>query len=73
MKVTTDSHRAKTARKMVLELLMSDQPNRDKAHDPDSLLWYWADKVGIDSSRFEGRKMPANDSSHPAMAFNLDD
>jgi formate dehydrogenase major subunit len=72
MEVTTNSHRAKTARKMVLELLMSDQPDRAKAHDPDSLLWYWADKVGIDSSRFERREMPTNDSSHPAMAVNLD-
>ena len=72
MQVTTDSHRAKTARKMVFELLMTDQPDRNKAHDPESLLWYWADKVGIDSSRFERREMPAHDSSHPAMAVNLD-
>ncbi len=72
MKVTTDSHRAKTARKMVLELLLSDQPERAKAHDPDSLLWYWADQAGIDNSRFEHREMPACDISHPAMAVNLD-
>ena len=72
MQVTTDSQRATTARKMVLELLVSDQPDRAKAHDPDSLLWYWADKAGVDSSRFEAREMPANDSSHPAMAVNLD-
>ena len=72
MQVTTDSQRAITARKMVLELLVSDQPNRAKAHDPDSLLWYWADKAGVSSSRFEPREMPANDSSHPAMAVNLD-
>lgn len=72
MKVTTDSHRAKTARKMVIELLMSDQPERAKAHDPDSLLWHWADHVGVDSSRFERREMPETDSSHPAMAVNLD-
>jgi formate dehydrogenase major subunit len=72
MQVTTDSQRAITARKMVLELLVSDQPNRAKAHDPDSLLWYWADKAGVSSSRFEPREMPTNDSSHPAMAVNLD-
>lgn len=72
MQVTTDSQRAITARKMVLELLVSDQPNRAKAHDPESLLWYWADKAGVSSSRFEPREMPANDSSHPAMAVNLD-
>ncbi len=72
MKVTTDSQRATTARKMVLELLISDQPERAAAHDPDSLLWHWADKAGISDSRFERRDMPANDSSHPAMAVNLD-
>ena len=72
MQVITDSQRAITARKLVLELLVSDQPNRAKAHDPDSLLWYWADKAGVSSSRFEPREMPANDSSHPAMAVNLD-
>ncbi|NQW01387.1 MAG: (2Fe-2S)-binding protein, partial [Rhodospirillales bacterium] len=72
MKVTTDSQRAKTARKMVIELLLADQPERVQAHDPDSLLWQWADKAGISDSRFESRTMPATDSSHPAMAVNLD-
>ena len=35
MKVTTGSDRAKTARKMVFDLLVSDQPDRaTAAHDP---------------------------------------
>src|ERR1700757_4029397 len=39
MKVKTQTDRAKTARKMVAELLLTDQPVREEAHDPDSELW----------------------------------
>jgi formate dehydrogenase major subunit len=72
MKVKTASERAKSARKMVFELLMADQPERDVAHDPDSRLWHWADNVGVADSRFAPRDMPAPDPSHPAMRVNLD-
>ena len=72
MKVKTASERAKSARKMVFELLMADQPERDVAHDPDSRLWHWADNVGVADSRFAPRDRPAPDPSHPAMRVNLD-
>ena len=36
MKVKTATDRAKTARRMVAELLMADQPPRPVAHDPES-------------------------------------
>src|SRR5271169_4371360 len=36
MKVKTQTERAKTARKMVAELLVTDQPAVDVAHDPIS-------------------------------------
>src|ERR1700680_3654877 len=39
MKVKTQTARAKTARRMVVELLMADQPPKDVAHDPVSELW----------------------------------
>src|SRR5512141_843845 len=39
MKVKAVSERAKTARQMVFELLMSDQPKRETAHDPLSKFW----------------------------------
>src|SRR5256885_11799044 len=42
MKVNAVSDRAKTARKMVFELLMSDQPDRTTAPDPTSKFWNWA-------------------------------
>src|SRR5271157_1659119 len=36
MKVKTETDRAKTARRMVAELLLADQPAFDIAHDPES-------------------------------------
>src|SRR5947208_14649842 len=39
MKVRTQTDRAKTARRMVLELLLTDQPPKDVAHDPKSEFW----------------------------------
>ncbi len=72
MKVTTASDRADAARKMVMELLVADQPSREMAHDPNSRLWHWADEMGIDSSRFPSRETPQQDASHPAMRVQLD-
>jgi formate dehydrogenase major subunit len=73
MKVKAVSDRAKTARKMVMELLVTDQPERATSHDPQSKFWGWADKMGIDVGRFpERERMPAPDRSHVAMAVNLD-
>jgi formate dehydrogenase major subunit len=72
MKVRTASERAKASRRLVFELLMTDQPPRDSAHDPDSRFWKWSDRVGIEASRFEERDAPAADPSHIAMRVNLD-
>src|SRR5215218_2631286 len=45
MKVNTATERAKAARQMVFELLISDQPDRNtEAHDPSSKFWAWADR-----------------------------
>src|SRR5499433_2159446 len=72
MKVKTQTHRAKTARRMVVELLLTDQPPKDVAHDPQSEFWLTADRQGVTTSRFPRRAAPAPDRSHPAMAVNLD-
>jgi formate dehydrogenase major subunit len=72
MKVKTQTDRAKTARRMVVELLMADQPARDTAHDPESEFWKTALRQGVETSRFPHRAAPAADRSHPAMAVNLD-
>src|SRR6201993_4657574 len=72
MKVKTQTDRAKTARKMVAELLLTDQPAREQAHDPDSELWKVATRMNVEQGRFPRRETPAPDRSHPAMAVNLD-
>ncbi len=72
MKVKTATERARTARRMVMELLLADQPARATSHDPDSRLWQWADATDIADSRFPARATPADDMSHPAMAVQLD-
>jgi len=72
MKVKAASERAKTARQMVFELLISDQPARKTSHDPQSKFWAWADRMNIGASRFGQRAAPTPDRSHPAMAVNFD-
>jgi formate dehydrogenase major subunit len=73
MKVVTASDRARSARRMVFELLVSDQPDRaTDAHDPASKFWSWAERMGVAVGRFPKRRHPAPDRSHTAMAVNLD-
>ena len=72
MKVKSASARAISAQKMVMELLVADQPARETSHDPDSKFWNWAEKTGVTSSRFPAEQRWASDTSHPAMSVNLD-
>ena len=82
MVVNSASERAKKSRSMVMELLLADQPPRRVAHERDSKLWRWADKMSADNGsgalvadRFEARPasaVPIADASHPAMHVALD-
>lgn len=73
MVVRSASERAKKSQEMVFELLLADQPARDRAHDQESPFWHWVERMGIAAtSRFEPGKRPATDASHPAMSVNLD-
>jgi formate dehydrogenase major subunit len=72
MKVKTASDRAIAAQKMVMELLVADQPARETSHDPDSKFWHWAEKSGVTESRFPRAMRWQADASHPAMRVNLD-
>src|SRR5579871_5064404 len=72
MKVKTASERAVAAQKMVMELLVADQPTRETSHDPDSKFWHWAEKTGVTESRFPAAERWQSDASHPAMRVNLD-
>jgi formate dehydrogenase major subunit len=72
MVVNSAGERPEKSRRMVFELLAADQPPRGDAHDAGSKFWQWADRLGVDDSRFPAKEMPAADLSHPAMAVNLD-
>ncbi|MCW2236887.1 formate dehydrogenase subunit alpha [Azospirillum canadense] len=73
MRVRSASDKAKFARKMVIEMLVTDQPKREEAHDPNSSFWHWADHLEVSDSRFPRRESaPKPDFSHPAMAVQLD-
>src|SRR5881394_4665001 len=70
MEVTTNSPRALTSQKMVLELLMSDMG--EAPHTKVNKVANWAKKMGVGKPRFARREQPKADLSHPAIAVNLD-
>jgi len=75
MVVTTDQPREKQARRMVMELLVADQPAQEVAHDKSSHLWDMAATQDISESRFPAQEpdhIPLLDDSHVAMSVNLD-
>ena len=75
MVVNSQNERSTRARKMVMELLVADQPDRDEAHDRASHLWEMAEAQGVSESRFpalEPDRIPLLDDSHVAMRVNLD-
>ena len=57
---------------MVMELLVGDQPPRITAHDSNSKFWAWADTLQVEESRYPSRPAPAADTSHTAIAVNMD-
>src|SRR5213595_3589610 len=70
MEVTTDNPRSVASQKMVLELLLSDIP--EKSYTLDSELDHWAKALKVGKPRFESRYQPKADLSHAAIAVNLD-
>ena len=73
MKVKTQTDRAKTARRMVVELLLTDQPPQGRG--ARSGIGILADRRPAEHRRRAGlraARTPAPDRSHPAMAVNLD-
>jgi len=75
MVVSTEGAREVSARKMVMEMLLADQPAREVAHDRSSHLWDMAEQQGVTDSRFpamEAARVPLLDDSHVAMHVNLD-
>ncbi|MDB4111479.1 formate dehydrogenase subunit alpha [Yoonia sp.] len=75
MVITTDQPREKQARRMVMEMLVADQPAQDVAHDKSSHLWDMAAAQDVSTSRFPQQTpdhIPLLDDSHVAMSVNLD-
>ncbi len=72
MVVKTATDRAVKARRMVMELLLADQPPREDSPDRVSPFWHWAEAQRIETSRFPAHGILKPDLSHPAMAVNLD-
>jgi len=70
MRVRAESVRARSAQRMVLDLLKSDMP--DGAPWPDSELDAWCGKLAVTVPRFPRRAPVADDFSHPAIAVRLD-
>ena len=73
MKVKTATDRAKTARKMVAELLLTDQPAREVAHDPDFEFWKVATRiVGDLACRLVGQQLRHHARGPGAVGGGLD-
>jgi len=72
MQVQTASRRVVSARRVIFELLLADQPKRTEAPDPEAKLWAWAHKVGVSASKFAKSERWRTDDSHAAMRVNLD-
>jgi formate dehydrogenase major subunit len=71
MKVTTDSPRAVSAQKMVLELLLADMPEAEYTRKNE--VDVWAEKLGLGKPRFPStRAQPQRDDTHAAITVNLD-
>lgn len=75
MVVNSQNERSVTARKVVVEMLVADQPPLNTAHDQSSHFWKMAEMQNIAESRFpkiEVDRVPLIDASHLAMSVNLD-
>lgn len=70
LNVQTASPRARAAQRLVLELLQGDLPAVPLKRDDEVSLW--AQKLGVGPSRFPSRPAVQGDTSHPAIAVNLD-
>ncbi len=73
MKVNSaSSEKAQKTRKLVMELMVADQPKREVAHDKNSKMWQWADELAVDVSRFPAAPVREKDDSHTSIAVNMD-
>ena len=72
MVVQTASPRARTAQRLVLELLQADMPEAALSRDDELRVWSTALQADAAASRWPARPAVAGDSSHPAIHVNMD-
>jgi formate dehydrogenase major subunit len=70
MVVNSQSERALKSQRLVLELLQSDMT--ESQYTQHNELDYWSTQLAVGKPRFPARQQPAGDTSHPAIAVNLD-
>lgn len=70
MRVQSASDRARTAQRLVIELLRSDVP--DTSYRLGDELAYWSESLDVGRPRFPSRRQPPPDTSHPAIEVRLD-
>src|SRR5690606_7679926 len=51
MEVITNNERSETARRMVMELLLADQPKAEEKRDPAAEVWQRANAMDVRTSR----------------------
>ncbi|TCO82817.1 NAD-dependent formate dehydrogenase catalytic subunit /NAD-dependent formate dehydrogenase iron-sulfur protein [Plasticicumulans lactativorans] len=69
LQVRAASERARTAQRLVLELLVAETAGSAQA--VDSELTRWCAALGVGAARFAPRAQPAADASHPAITVDL--
>ena len=75
MEVITNNDKVEKSQKLVLELLLSDQPEKEKSHNQKSHFWEILQTNQISKTRFpkkDSKIVPSLDNSHPAMTVALD-
>ena len=75
MEVITNNDKVEKSQKLVLELLLSDQPVKEKSHNKNSYFWKILETKKISKTRFpkkDTKTIPELDKSHPAMTVALD-
>ena len=73
MEVESQSVRARSSQRLVLEMLKTDMPDGDVSpYTQNSELDHWCKKLDISQTRLPRRQQPAGDLTNPAIAVNLD-
>ena len=67
---SVSSARAQAARKMVMEMLLVDQPERDQSPDRASHFWAMADQLAIDATEVR-RTLPRRDARQATTVHHV--